>query len=206
MPKLFFLILVFPLAAYSQPDNTAANTPATVVDTAYVENLLTTTQAELEQLASDFINHWNDTAVACEQSSGRLFGNMSAECRQIRAAIRNGEFLDFASTCMTHWSDTMAAVNTAPILTSEFENNRDKFASMISQYSDARLGYCFLEDYADSNPALYDVFEEAKNSGANGFSNFSNVQLMEQIIDGQRRLIDQQMEQERRRNQEILEQ
>ena len=209
MTRLTLLLLILPafVAAQSttndQPPGTGLPDVVTVQD---IETLLTTTESGLANLAAEFTGQWQDSAAACEEARGKLFGNMNAECRKIRAAIRQGEFLAFASQCARSWAATMESVKNAAILATELEANRDRFTTALTTYNEALQTHCYLAAHAQSHPALYGFFEEAREEDPAGFSDFSNVELADQIFDGQRRLMDQNFERERMRRENLLNQ
>ena len=209
MPRFLTFLLIFPLIALGQSDNTPANNvaePRELVDVEYVENLITTTVASISRLSNEFVGQWDESAITCQETRKKLFGNMSQECREIRAAIRHGDFSEFANNCQSAWASTMAAVNSAAIPSAEFENNKEYLTSLLNDYIEDREAYCLFAKFSESNAALYTFFEEARNSDANGFSNFSNVELSRQVFEGQRTLMDQNFEQERLRNENLLNQ
>ncbi len=50
--------------------------------------------------AQAFVSGWNATGAACTQFSRVPFGNLRRPCREVRSALRNGEFLLFARQCV----------------------------------------------------------------------------------------------------------
>ena len=209
MSKLYLLFIAIPLVVFGQTDtNSNANQEVipNLLDAQKLANLITATQATLEQIAAGVVTEWDDIALACEQARGKLFGNMSADCRKIRAAIRQGDLAQPIRNCLGTWASTMNTISKGSISSEELERNKESITRMLTGYNQARQDFCFFTKFSESNPALFSFIEEAINSDPDSARSFSNVDLTTQILDGQRTLMDQNFEQERLRNENLLNQ
>lgn len=111
--------------------------------------------------AEAFIGSWTATGLACERARRLPFGNLRQPCRQIRSALRDGEFLLFARRCSELGKRHTVLVENYRALAAEPLLERNALETVLLDNEEHLIALCSLSIWQARHPVFAGLRVEA---------------------------------------------